>query len=346
MLAGEARAVARRWVAERGPGIPGYLGAFFHGSIAWLADDEPIAPTSDLDIMIVLDESDPPVKPGKFVHHGVLLEVSHLPVTRVGSPEEVLGQSDLAGSFRAPSVIDDPTGRLTILQAAVARDYHRRRWVERRCHHARGKCLANLRALRSATTFVDQALSWLFAAGVTTHILLVAGLANPTVRRRYVAARDLLADYGHSDFYESLLALLGCTAMAPQRARQHLDALTAVFDHAKGLVATPFPFASDLTEQARPIAIDGSREMIERGDHREAVFWLVATYSRCLKVLAADAPAAVYDQFAGGFRELLRDLGIASATDLLHRGEEVELFLPQVSRVAERIMDDNQAIGA
>jgi hypothetical protein len=60
--------------------------------------------------------------------------------------------------------------------------------------------------------------AWLFATGVTTHVLLVAGLKNPTVRQRYVATRELLADYGRVDFYETLLELLGCAQMSRARA--------------------------------------------------------------------------------------------------------------------------------
>jgi hypothetical protein len=58
-----------------------------------------------------------------------------------------------------------------------------------------------------------------------------------------------------------------------------------VFDTAKAVIKTPFSFASDISDAAGPIAIDGSRELIERGLHREAVFWIVVTYSRCQKVL-------------------------------------------------------------
>lgn len=55
------------------------------------------------------------------------------------------------------------------------------------------------------------------------HILLVATLRNPAVRRRYVAVREALAEYGlaeyglaeygHQDVYEQLLACwaaVGC----------------------------------------------------------------------------------------------------------------------------------------
>jgi hypothetical protein len=185
---------------------------------------------------------------------------------------------------------------------------------------------------------------WLFGTGVTTHVLLVAGLKNPTVRRRYLAARELLAEYGRLEFYEPLIQLLGCAQMSAACAEHHLVALTDVFDAARSVLKTPFPFAADISDTARPIAIDGSQELIERGFHREAIFWIVATWSRCQQVLINDAPAEMQDRSDAGFRQLLADLGIASPTDLQQRGEQVRQFLPRVWETAEAIMAANPGI--
>ncbi|HMN30523.1 MAG TPA: hypothetical protein PKE45_20400, partial [Caldilineaceae bacterium] len=300
MLVKEAKAIARQWVVEEGVKLPGFAGAFYHGSTTWLPDEAPLPATSDLDVMLVLATAQPPVKLGTFRYRGVLLEVSYLPEEEIASAEQVLGRYQLAGSFRRPNVIADPAGRLTTLQATVARDFAKREWVYWRCSDAERNILRNLRSLPEHDHFVDQVLAWLFATGVTTHVLLVAGLQNPTVRRRYLAVRQLLAEYGHSDFYPSLLELLGCAEMSQPRATEHLAALVEVFDATKTLVKTPFFFASELSDLARPLVIDGSRELIERGDQREAIFWMVATYSRCLKVLAQDAPVAVQERFDPG----------------------------------------------
>ncbi len=346
MLVGQARAVARRWVDAEASGLPGFAGAFYHGSTNWLPDDAPLPPNSDLDLMIVLADDYPLMKPGKFSYRGVLLEVSSLSSAELRSPDLVLGQSHLAGSFRTPGIIADPTGRLTTFQAAVSRDYAKRHWVRRRCEHARDKVLQNLQSLREANPFHDQVAAWLFATGVTTHVLLVAGLENPTVRRRYVAVRELLNVYDHASFYEPLLELLGAAHLSRARVTQHLAALATAFDAAIGVIKTPFPFAADLTAQARPIAIDGSRALIERGDHREAIFWMVATYSRCQKMFHHDAPEELQDRFTDGYRLLLDDLGISSSAALQERGEQVQGFLPQVWAVAEAIMAANPAIEA
>lgn len=343
MLVKTAKAVANQWVSEAAEKLPGFAGAFYHGSTNWLAEDAVLPATSDLDIMVVF--ADPPVKLGKFLYQGVLLEVSYLPSDQLRSAEVVLGQYHLAGSFHNASVIADPTGMLTQLQVAVAADYAKRQWVYRRCEDARNRILGNLASIKADTPFHDQVTSWLFGTGVTTHVLLVAGLRNPTVRRRYVTVRELLAEYGYLPFHETLLDLLGCAKLDRAQVEGHLAALVAVFDVAKTVIKTPFFFASDLNDLSRPIAIDGSREMIEQGLHREAVFWLVATYARCLKVLYHDAPER-YAQFIPGFQSLLADLGIRSFTDLQQRSEQVRAFLPELWRMAEGILAANPQIQA
>lgn len=344
MIVRQAKAAARDWVlAEAAPTL-GISGAFFHGSITWLPDEAGLDTASDVDVMLVLDGPAPAVKPGKLSHQGVLLDVSYLSSEQLQTPEQVLGQYHLAGSFRAPGIIFDSSGRLTTLQTAVARDYAKRKWVVRRCEHARERVLGNLRSIGELATWPDQVTAWLFATGVTTHVLLVAGLRNPTVRRRYLAVRELLADYGRLDAYEPLLGLLGCARISAARVERHLDALTGAFDAAASVLRTPVFFAADISQPARPIAIDGSRALIARGDHREAVFWLVATYSRCLKVLDQDGPAAMRERFEPGYRELLGDLGIGSFAGLVRRGEEVEAFLPRLWSVAIAIIAANPEI--
>jgi len=340
----QAKAVARQWVVEAAGTIPGFVGAFSHGSINWLSDEAILPPTSDVDIMVILADPNPPVKPGKFIYRQVMLEVSYLPQDQVQSPDQILGNYRLAGSFQTAQILADPAGRLAPLQAAVAGEYARFPWVYARCEDARRNILRHLQSLREADPFHDQVTAWLFGTGVTTHVLLVAGLQNPTVRQRYRAARDLLLEYGYGNFYERLLTLLGCAQMDPARVEQHLAVLAAVFDIAKTVIKTPFPFASDISDQARPIAIDGSRALIERGDHREAIFWIVATYSRCQKVLYHDAPAAVQEQFQPGYRQLLADLGIHSPDDLRQRSEQVKAFLPQLWQVTEAILAANPLI--
>lgn len=324
--------------------IPGFQGALFHGSINWLPDDALMPATSDVDVLIVLDSTDLPNKLGILTYRGVTLEVSYLSTADIRTPEQILGVSHLAGSFRGSSIIKDPTGRLAELQEVANREYPKREWVYRRCEHARRKALGHLDGLSDSEPFHDQVTHWVFGTGVTTHILLVAGLKNPTVKRRYLAVRELLAEYGRLDYYDTLLEMLGCERMSKSRAEHHLAVLTEAFDAAKAVIKTPFVFATNISDVARPLAIDSSRDLIERGYHREAVFWIVVTYSRCQKVLYHDAPAEMRDAFTPGYRDLLAELGIASFTDLQQRSEQVKAALPDIWAVAQAIVAANPEI--
>jgi hypothetical protein len=187
-------------------------------------------------------------------------------------------------------------------------------------------------------------IGWLFPTGVTTHVLLDAGLRNPTVRSRYVAVRELLHDYGRPDVHETLLGMLGCATMTPDQVERHLATMTEAFDAATELITSPFPFASDITVDARPIAVDGSRDLIDCGRHREAVFWIAATYSRCHQVFYRDATERVRERHSAGYGDLLADLGIRSYLDLTRRAGEVRAFLPNLWRIAEAIMAANPEI--
>lgn len=337
MRVGTARSAAVQWVTEHARPDPGFRGAYFSGSTVGLPDDAGLSPFSDVDVVVVTAAPAPPAGPGKFRFRGALLEVSHLSWDELASAEQVLASYHLAGSFRRDTVIDDPTGRLRELRADVSRRFAERGWVRRRCLDAERRIETRLAAFDASAPFHEQVTSWLFPTGVTTHVLLVAALRNPTVRLRYAAAREVLDAHGQSQLYPELLELLGCARLSARSTGRHLDELARTFDAAAEVARTPFFFSGDITAGARPVAIDGSRHLIERGDHREAVFWIIATFARCHTVLAADAPE-LHRARLPAFRAAVADLGVTSTEDLLRRGEEVIAFLPGLRQTAERIL--------
>jgi hypothetical protein len=341
MMVKQAREVARQWMIEEASGIPGFCGAYTAGSTNWLPDDADLTLASDLDIMVVLADQNQAGGRNKFIYHDTLLEVSYLRNDQFQSPDQVLSDYHLAPSFRTTKIMFDPLGHLTPLLAAVSRNYTKRQWVRRRCANARDKILGHLRSIDEEAALHDQVTACLFAAGITTHVLLVAGLMNPTVRARYVAVQELLADYGHVEFHGTLLELLGAARISQEQVSQHLATLMDIFDAAKRAIKTPFPFASDVSDSARPIAIDGSLELIERGYHREAMFWVGVTHSRCQQVLSRDAPEDLTQSFKDSYQELVGDLGVSTFAEVRRRCGEIERILPQVCDLAEGIIAAN-----
>lgn len=337
MFVREAKSIAQQWIDQEMGTVAGFEGAFFHGSINWLPDEAILPASSDVDLMLLFDEP-PPIKLGKFVYRNLLLEVSYLAADQVRSAERLLGQYHLASSFRTDSIIADPTGRLRPLQRTVAQEFAKRKWVSKRCAQARDKVLNNLASLDAAAPFHMQVMAWLFSTGVMTHVLLVADLQNPTVRTRYVAVRALLERIDRLELHEMLLQLQGSALMSRSQVEEHLVALTEVFDAAKEVTKTPIFFASDISDASRPIAIDGSWDLIERGLHREAIFWIVATYARCMHIFQMDAPA-LEQKFARGFHALVADLGIHSFEDICARRDEIVASMPRLWATAEEIMD-------
>jgi hypothetical protein len=344
MIVGSVRNIATEWVMQHGSKLEGFLGAYFAGSTAEMQDDVELSKFSDIDIMVVISTDEAPLKLGKFVYNGVMLEVTYLSWDQISSAEKVLVSHHLANSLRLDTIITDPTGCIHKLQSEVSRHFAEKDWVRRRCENVINNIENSLRRYNTSGPYHQQVLSWLFPTGITTHVLLLAALRNPTVRRRYFAVREVLLEYGHADFYQKLLTLLGCTHLTPQRVEEHLDELAKTFDAAVAVAKTPFFFSSDITKMARPIAIDGSRELIKSGNHHEAIFWIVATFARCHIIFEADAPIELQKVYVPAFVNLMSDLGLTSTEDFTGRVEEVIGFLPSLWEVTEDILTNNPDI--
>ncbi|WP_226537006.1 hypothetical protein [Fictibacillus halophilus] len=344
MKVGTARAIAAEWVMLHLSEEPWFRGAYFSGSTILLNENEDMSASSDMDVVVVMALDETPLKLGKFRYEGVLIEITYLPWNKLQSGEDVLTDYHLAGSFRVNTIISDPTGHLEELQQYVSAHFAEKKWVLRRCENARLRIEHGLKSINPRDPWHDQVTSWLFPTGVTTHIILVAALQNPTVRLRYLKARDVLREHGYEDVYAELLRLLGVCDLTKERAEHHLHALEQTFDAAVSVAKTPFFFSSDITAEARSIAIDGSRELLRSGFHLGAVFWMVATFARCHKIFEVDGSAEIQLKHRPAFDAMVADLGIYSTDDLTQRAEDVLDFLPKLWEIAESIISANQHI--
>ncbi|WP_157233523.1 hypothetical protein [Kibdelosporangium phytohabitans] len=293
-------------------------------------------------MMIAIDGDPARLPPGKFRYGGVLLEVSAMSTSRLSSPEAVLSDYHLAGNLHLPGILADPTGHLTALHTEVARRFGDNEWIQARCTDAMNRIRDRLTTMDTTAPLPGQVTNWLFGTGVTTHVLLVAALRNPTIRRRYTAVRELLRENDKLDYHEHLLHRLGSANLTQGQVTDHLNALTTVFDAATAVTAD-YRFASDITESARPTGIDASHDSIAAGLHREAVFWIVATYCRCLtKLSLADRPI---DHRLNAFHALLADLGALTADDRRKKADWVLADLPGLTEIALALVLEGDVAG-
>ncbi len=334
MIIDEARAVAAAWVARHAAPDPGFRGAFLTGSATALSGRAALPSTSDVDITVVVADQRDPTAAGKRLFNGVLLDVSYRAESALADPAQVAASFVYAPSFRGGHVLADPTGRLARLEAAIAPGFASEAATRRRTDDVRRRIRARLGALDFAASWADLVMRWTFPTSLTAVVALVAALRPPTVRLRYLRAREVLAPPEH----ERLLATLGCAGCDAPMVARHLDGVAERFDEAAAVLdrtgpVPTFPFAADLTPAARPVAIDGSRALVDGGAHREAVFWITATAARCQSVLSAVAPDLARAR-EPGFRELVADLtGLRTVGDVRDRRDAVLIDLAPDDRI-------------
>lgn len=350
MRLADARAVAADWVASAA--VADLVGAFVTGSAGVDDPTAELASTSDVDVVLVTD-GPAPDKLGKLWHGGVLLDVSAMSAAEL-DVETIAGTSYLAPAFAAGMVIADRADRLGVLQREVAAVASRPEWIRRRVAEVRSKITNGLDRLDSAAPLAQQVAGWVFPASLPTVLLLVAAGRPPTVRKRYLRCRELLAAQSGAfggverpglpasaplELYERLLAALGCADVTADRVRHHLDELADTLAIAVGVARTPLPFSSDLRPDTWHLTLDGSAELVDAGWPREAVWWVLATYARCVTVLRVDGSAEQYRRHERRLGAATLDLIGFGAGDGPERAVTVRRLLPAIDALVEDLVD-------
>lgn len=330
LTAQDAKEVALRWCNAQASKVPGTVGAFLTGSVAWQPDSAQHAPGSDVDIIVVSNAATLPNAMGKFVFQGMTLEVSYAKLSDLSKIDTVLADYHRAGLFRGRKPLWDPTGHLQQILAQAAPHHADAKYIQRRMQHAHQNALNFLTRFETATMLHDQVTSLFFAAGVTAHIVLTAALQNPTIRRRYISSGQVLNRAGLSDLHEHMLTTLGSRDLVAADIQINLNRLGYQFDKTARILTSTHPFASDLKSTARPIAIEGTQAMIDQGYYREAAFWTIAVFARCRAALVADGTPADLAEIDADMWQALRALGLSSIEDMQHRARIVRQDIDQV----------------
>lgn len=312
--------------------------AFLHGSITWLGDGDELAATSDADLILVARQS-AGLPIGKRLVDGLVLDVSTVERSEIDDASQVLATYHLASSLRSPDLIlFDSDGWLTAVQREVQEEFARREWIARRCDAVVERSRTYLHAAVHAPSDTDRAIAWLFGVGVTTHIHLVAGLRNPTVRRRYQATREMLTTMGRPDLYPPLLDLINPVPCSVQRCRSLVQNLAHIFDATLDMPKGNFPFAGDISAVGRVGAIDDSLHLIDTGHPRDTLFWIGVTATRCLQILEAADPDRAR-LFRPTWNSMLATIGVPGPGTEAIRAAEMQSALTAIRRSADELIE-------
>ena len=77
--------------------------------------------------------------------------------------------------------------------------------------------------------------------------------------------------------------------------------------------------------------------LIDQGFHREALFWIVCTWARSMKILAVDEPEE-YARFLPLFRRALAAVGRDTDEKISAAAGEVLAYLPTLRAVTDEMM--------
>ncbi len=332
----EVIAMVREWIDRDARHLPDFAGAYLWGGITALPPDAPFRLYRDVDVVVVLTQG-APEDDLEIFYQAVMLEVIFINLDEHQNAESVLANPSAGPNLATTQILADPLGILVPLQRAVAADFSRRRWIRARCDAEQDSAEKALDAMRQADTpaaRIDAVRAFLSAL---MGLLAVAQLKRPTTRRTLALLGELLDAQGRPDLHEAALRIMGSQALSRADVRALLDQLISAFDQAAAVNRTPVPYGFAIRPHLRPYYLDGTLEMIDEGNHREAMYW-VACLDTVYYVLGNDAPLAEKPAFAAQHHGLLAALGCTSDETWAARVDEATWLAPQIYRLADEFV--------
>jgi len=343
MNVGQVIELAKEWVEIYGSQIPGFCGAHLMGGLNYTPKDSSFPNYKDVDINILVRDGN-----GWDTHDlsykGLILEYGSVNIEEYQSAEKVLADPRLASNLAVNSILSDPTGMLASLHKTVELEYPRRKWVLARCDAAKNSAKNSLNELSRANSPLD---AYRHLAGLIldlSGLIAIAGLRPPTHRRSLVLAKNVLETWRQADLHEEILKVYGSAHLTKMQVEAYLPACEAAFDKAVEVTRTPIPFAFKLHPHVKPYFIEGSREMIEEGYHREAVLWISVGTFIATNAILTDAPENDKPPFLAAAHKFLSDLGLIAFEDIESRIQQAKELTDRVSKVADLIVSENSEI--
>ena len=337
--------LANEWVELYGKQVQGFCGAYLNGGINFLLPHAPFPPYCDVDLIVVLQQGGKSSQENlELAYKGLILECGFKGLAEYDSPASVLANPHLAPNLAVNSVLSDPTGLLTRTHQAVAQEYTRRQWVVARCNYEKKRALGHLAQWSEADSPFEVLTQLWWFANFLAGSIAVASLKPPTHRRALVLMQELLQAQGQLDQHEEMLSVLGFGHMSLETVEFYMQECAVAFDRAVAVKRTPFPWDVKLHAHIRPYAIEGSREMIDAGYHREAMFAIELFLVLSIIAIQNDAPEEDKPPFQALFGRFLGDLGVTTPADWRSRLERAKKLAEEIFRVADEIVESNAEI--
>jgi hypothetical protein len=343
----QAIEIAKQWVEVHGSRVPGFYGAHFSGAINRLPRDALFPSYRDVDVYVVVEDVE---KSGqrqqKLFYKGIILETVFCNLDGYRSAEEVLSNPLSAHNLAVPSVISDPTGKLTELQRAVAQGFAQRRWVQERCESAKQSIRTLFDEWNEANTREEWGHCFWRVLLRTGDLVAVAHLRPPTVRRCLEQIRELLQHQDRLTLHESILQVLGSAHMNREQVESALQECLKAFDRAAEVIQTSVFGDFQLHSHVRPYLAEGAQEMIDKGHHREAMWWISLNHAVSNKAIQNDAPEDEKAGFQAEFDRLVAELGLLTLSDCQRRLELAKSVADEVFQLADEVVEAHPDIKA
>jgi hypothetical protein len=147
----------------------------------------------------------------------------------------------------------------------------------------------------------------------------------------------MLEAQGRTDLHQAALAVFGSARWSREEVQEMLDRSAVAFDRSVEVFRTPTPYGFTIRPHLRPYLVGATREMIDEGNHREAMFWIAALAGESYLVLQNDAPEVEKPRFAAELHAMLADLGYADASEeaWTERIASAERLAQEIYRIAD-----------
>ena len=318
----EARRKSAEWLDQHAPSIDGYRGALFGGSTNFMDPNAELPPGSDIDLwMLVADESQ--CLPQKKVDGGgFVIEACYHLFDHYSVPEEVILKAYYAPHFSRDCVISDPTGKLTAVNEYVRRHFRDPDTILSRLDsvYRNGRRYFD-RAMDDSTDIVGKSLGYLLGIKNLASQFAVAGLGAPPVRKCLVVSREYCEEHGREDIHNRILETFRFAGLTVDHVQGALRETEAAFERAIQVIKSSFWGDFNVNEDARSIAIDGSRPLIETGYHREAMFFVLFNFNRCHMAIRNDAPEEEKPAWLKRYRDVFSLVGAGAVESMRERSK-------------------------